>query len=75
MPPSTAILHQRAVFTGGVTLRPLAVGDTAQLTELVRVVAAHRLCRERFLLRGHLRRHRCRRRLSDVAPWNEATGG
>jgi NADPH:quinone reductase-like Zn-dependent oxidoreductase len=32
-----------AIFTGGVTLRPLAIGSRAQLAELVRVVAAHRL--------------------------------
>jgi NADPH:quinone reductase-like Zn-dependent oxidoreductase len=32
-----------AIFTGGVTLRPLAVGSRAQLAELVRTVTAHRL--------------------------------
>ncbi|WP_214401243.1 zinc-dependent alcohol dehydrogenase family protein [Pseudonocardia lacus] len=40
---AAAPIDPYAVFTGGVTLRPLAVGSTAQLAELVRVVAAHRL--------------------------------
>lgn len=38
-----APLDPYAIFTGGVTLRPLAVGSRAQLAELVRAVAALRL--------------------------------
>jgi NADPH:quinone reductase-like Zn-dependent oxidoreductase len=38
-----APLDPSAIFAGGVTLRPVALGSRAHLAQLVRVVAAHRL--------------------------------